>query len=329
MKRPTKAPIYRIAKWKETFEKSDARRLKSLPWISVPTDLGSNGYMAMVEEFDDEAPAIYGAWIALCAFAAGCDERGVLATSKGDAIPLARVAKRTGFPVSVFDKLIAWASNAEVAWIESLSPSGASRKKSEEVSEVPREDSDLPRKPPGELTDYGQDGHYEQDKTDGRTDGETAFSEPEPQPPETPARPPARYVSLDESWEEVRDHAMAIHGQVDPDRRPLSKIDRKHCVQFAALQVGYPELASHFADIAERVGVRVRRGPSLDRPWAWVRSELIRVCNEFGPGFDAMIVNLDMRRTVRTPEGEGLGDSGEFEGNAKAASAGQAANAPP
>ena len=58
--------VYRIAKWTETFERAESRKLKQLTWIAMPVGFSSTGYQAMLEDFDAErAPAIYGAWCAL------------------------------------------------------------------------------------------------------------------------------------------------------------------------------------------------------------------------------------------------------------------------
>ena len=50
--------VYRIAKWSETYETSESRRYKHLTWGSMPVSLESNGYLARVDEFGDDAPAV-------------------------------------------------------------------------------------------------------------------------------------------------------------------------------------------------------------------------------------------------------------------------------
>ncbi len=110
--------IYRIAKWSETFETADSRRHKSLHWVSVPNDCHSNGYAQMIEHFGDEAPAIFGAWIALVKIASTCPIRGILSTSSGAALTVARFSFISHFPSSVFEKLIEWASAQTIGWLE-------------------------------------------------------------------------------------------------------------------------------------------------------------------------------------------------------------------
>lgn len=113
--------VYRIAKWAETFETSESRRYKSLTWVSLPLGY-SNGYNELVEQFQGDAPAIYGAWCALVRIAATAPERGTLATSKGKPWSIERIASETRFPSEVFEKLFAWALQEEVGWIERVPP---------------------------------------------------------------------------------------------------------------------------------------------------------------------------------------------------------------
>jgi hypothetical protein len=109
--------IWRIAKWASTFENSASRKLKALHWVSMPVNFASNGYQCLLDEFGDEAPAIYGAWCALVSVAAQCNRRGVLASDSGKPLKLNHVARTTGFPESVFRKLFDWASSDSVKWL--------------------------------------------------------------------------------------------------------------------------------------------------------------------------------------------------------------------
>ena len=110
--------VYRIAKWDTTFVTSESKRYKNLPWIALPTTFQSNGYQSMIDEFGDDAPAIYGAWCSLIKLASSCTVRGVLASSRGKAFTVSRIARMTYFPESVFVRLLAWAQTEEVGWIE-------------------------------------------------------------------------------------------------------------------------------------------------------------------------------------------------------------------
>jgi hypothetical protein len=267
------AKILRIAKWKETFEKSDAKRLLSLPWISVPTSMDSNGFVSMAEDFGVDAPGIYGAWMALCEYAATCPERGVLATSRGESIPLSRVAKKADWPVEVFERLVEWASSERIGWIEVVSDDGSPRN-----NHVANPD-DL-----GEIPDHKTDGQdrTRQNKTDGRT------------PPANV--PPVRPILFAELWEEIKPKAEELHFAIDPEGRKLKRMDKELSLHFASFRTVYPELEYDWARMFTCVSTRVDSKGSINNPWAWLKSEIIRSCNTHGPGYDAMVRVIDMRR---------------------------------
>lgn len=119
--------VYRIRKWAETFERAESRKLKQLTWIAMPVGFNSTGYQAMLEEFEDRAAAIYGAWCALCAYAATCHVRGTLGNSRGIPLKLSHVARITGLPESVFVDLVAWASRTDIGWLECVPAAELSR----------------------------------------------------------------------------------------------------------------------------------------------------------------------------------------------------------
>lgn len=143
-------PVLRIAKWSETFEKSESRKLKILTWISVPVGFDSTGYQALIEEFGDEAPALYGAWCVLCAIAAQQSVRGTLASSRGAPLKMSAIARRTGFPAEIFVRLVAWASRTDIGWLEYVSADEMSREleKNAENSSVFEGLGESPRNPP-------------------------------------------------------------------------------------------------------------------------------------------------------------------------------------
>jgi len=117
MKTNHDSTVYRIAKWDEVFERAESRKLKTLTWVSVPTSFTSNGYQCMLDEFQDTAPAIYGAWCALVAIAASCTVRGTLCNSRGVPLPTTHLARISGFPGSIFDQMIEWASRPDIGWL--------------------------------------------------------------------------------------------------------------------------------------------------------------------------------------------------------------------
>lgn len=115
--------VLRISKWAKVFETHESRKYSTLRWIALPISFSSNGYQSLLDEFGDDAPAIYGCWCALAAFAASCPRRGVLATSKGKPMRLSHIARTTGFDVKLFQRLVEWASEQSVAWLETMSES--------------------------------------------------------------------------------------------------------------------------------------------------------------------------------------------------------------
>jgi hypothetical protein len=82
--------------------------------------MASNGYVEMISHFGrDEAPSIYGAWIALVLIASRCPARGVLCTSSAVGLSVDRLSFLSHFSSSVFEKLLPWAES--VGWLEVLS----------------------------------------------------------------------------------------------------------------------------------------------------------------------------------------------------------------
>ena len=136
--------VLRVSKWRDTFERAESRKLKTLTWVSLPTSFTSSGYQAMLDEFGDEASSIYGAWCALVVIAAGCNVRGVLADSRGNPLKPSWFARMTGFPVEVFSKLIVWASSPNIRWLDSVPASDVSRVLASEQ----QNDRDSPDAPP-------------------------------------------------------------------------------------------------------------------------------------------------------------------------------------
>jgi hypothetical protein len=119
--------VLRITKWETSFETSESRKYLALSWIALPISFSSNGYQSLLDEFGDEAAAAYGAWCALCSFAATCEIRGVLATSRGVAVKTSHIARTTGFPSKLFDRLIDWASSSTIGWLSTVSDDEFSR----------------------------------------------------------------------------------------------------------------------------------------------------------------------------------------------------------
>jgi hypothetical protein len=113
--------VLRISKWSEVFERAESRKIKQLSWIALPVSFTSAGYQSLLDEFGSDAPAIYGAWCALCAVASSCTYRGVLATSRGIPLRTSHIARTTGFDVVLFERLMAWAIRDEIGWLTTVS----------------------------------------------------------------------------------------------------------------------------------------------------------------------------------------------------------------
>lgn len=133
--------IYRIAKWDEVFERAESRKLKVLTWIAMPVGFHSNGYQSLLDEFEADAAAAYGAWCALASVAATCTVRGLLANGHGTAMKLSHIARRTGLPEALFVRLITWAVDPSVRWLEEVSEAEAKALLLEKISEISKEKS--------------------------------------------------------------------------------------------------------------------------------------------------------------------------------------------
>lgn len=157
--------IYRIAKWQAVFERAESRKLKLLTWISMPVSFTSYGYQSMLDEFEEDAAAVYGAWCALCAVAASCPVRGLLTNSKGQPLKVSHIARRTGFQSAVFEKLIGWASSVDVGWLELVDESEVARLLVENA-DFPSENSDSGESPDDAPKHQGNSPTTEHNRTE-------------------------------------------------------------------------------------------------------------------------------------------------------------------
>lgn len=144
--------VYRIAKWNEVFLKSESRKLKHLGWVSLPVAFDSTGYQSLLDEFDEDAAAIYGAWCALVLVGCSCSVRGVLANSRGNPLRISHIARITGLAAANFERLIAWASRDDVGWLVPMTAG--------ELAEIVESDqvitgpNDTPGDSPGDLLEH-------------------------------------------------------------------------------------------------------------------------------------------------------------------------------
>lgn len=109
-----RTPTYRIKNWSEFFETSESRKRRVLPWIAIPTKHDGKSYRRLMREF---GPAIYGAWVLICAIAAKCPIRGTLADTDG---PLSAIdiSDKTDCPVAVIEQALAAFVSERIGWME-------------------------------------------------------------------------------------------------------------------------------------------------------------------------------------------------------------------
>ena len=114
--------IWAISKFDEVYVKSDNRKHRELKWVSLPVNQSSHGYQCMIDDHGEDAPAIYGAWCALLTVAALANRPGVLMTSRGEPMKRTHISRQTGFPVSIFERLFAWATDPKIGWLVEFDP---------------------------------------------------------------------------------------------------------------------------------------------------------------------------------------------------------------
>lgn len=259
--------VYRIAKWDKVFENAESRRIKHLEWVAWPIRLDSAGYDALIDEFGEDSPAVYGAWCALVCIAATCHKRGTLADSKGRPYSIARIARKAHMPVVWFEKLVAWASTEDVAWLE--------------VVPGPDEGQHLPSDCPADSPPTGDERR--RDETTGQ-------------------RPSVRRIAdtseivIDEDRMRellplIERIARVVTKRKDVVVARLSSGDRRLCFRAAALAV-HRYGADWLEEILEKLS---NRKTKLENEWAYFRSALIgSVGEQFDEDFgiaEKLVVN--------------------------------------
>lgn len=273
------APIYRIAKWKETFETSKTKEYKTLTWVSLPVGFSSNGYHELIEEFGCDAPMIYGAWCALLSVAAQAPERGTLASSKGS-YTLSRIAADTRMPKEIFERLFEWASKLSVGWLEVV----PDEPQVPVADEPGTEDSPAGSLPNGpnltgpNLTKPDVTGHSN--------------------PPAREVRP----VDVGKIWEEIQPKAEQMASTIEPNARKLGE-NFESCIKATVFREIHPELREPFDALVKQIHDKNRRNKPPDRPWGYLRSGIIRICNEHKLNFDLQWVAITIPKSILAPKG--------------------------
>lgn len=256
--------VWRIAKWDKAFENAESKRVENLTWVKWPIGLDSAGFDALIEEFGEEAPSIYGAWCALVCVAAKCHVRGTLADSKGRPHTVSRLAIKTHFPASVFTKLIAWASSEGVAWLELATDLIPNRLEIESESGLARQA-------------FGLD----EDETKTRGDGDMN------RPSVRPLLSDATEIVVDEDgWKLIAATTLRIARVVtknpNVELQRLASGDRRLCIRAAAL-AEWRYGADWLNEILEKLSDRTTK---LDSPWGYFRNSLkISIAEQFGEVF--------------------------------------------
>lgn len=255
--------VLRITKWETSFETSESRKYLALSWIALPISFSSNGYQSLLDEFGDDAAAAYGAWCALCSFAATCEIRGVLATSRGVAVKTSHIGRTTGFPSSLFDRLIEWASSSTIGWLSTVSDDEFSKlliAKEDAKNKKRKRDGSSPEESPGELPE-------ERDKNTATLLNPTLPNNTKPNV--------------------TQHHTTNGPGPKDRGQASVSELSTRWKSQSLSFLVLVEEIAKRFGRLPDKV--RFREGQEIDREliWqmAWVGAEFDRtvvdgICEE-------------------------------------------------
>lgn len=273
--------VYRISKWNEVFERSDTRKLKVLSWVAVPTSFSSHGYQSMIDEFGDDAPSIYGAWCALVAIAASCPVRGTLANGRGNPLPISHISRQTGFPSSVFEKLIAWAKQDTIHWIEEI----------EAVAAVENPDfsteKQLSGKSPDDLPATSRRFPESSRLPDPTQPNPTRHHPTQPNPTGPGDDGSIGGGDFDLSgmdWHGVKDRAIRLCTALGTKGSNVAEQREAWDVCAVAMAI---DRASLIAELVSGI-----RGGNIKKPWPYVRKSIENACQERGVAFNRLAERL-------------------------------------
>ena len=280
--------VYRINKWETAFETSESRKYLALRWVALPISFSSNGYQSMLDEFGDDAAALYGAWCALCSFAGTCEIRGVLATSRGVSVRTSHIARITGFPAALFDRLIEWAARDEIRWVCAVPDDELGSMLADNPNKKKRK-NDSPEDSPGSLPVYREKvGSTEHNITEHNLTKPNITKQYQTAAPVTPG--PAQNDGLVDRWKSptkdflnlVLEIATRFGRLSDKVRcRPGQEIDREFIWQSA--WVGAEFDRGVVDDLCDRLA-----SPDVQKPKSYAEHLLRKLCAQHGHDWKAL-----------------------------------------
>lgn len=109
--------LYKIARWADTYESHETKKLHALRFVLIPNKTDGLGFRRIAAQQD--AANLFAAWILMVEIASKGrkGERGVLAR---DGVPLdaSDLAAMTGFPVAIFERALIFFVDAKMGWLE-------------------------------------------------------------------------------------------------------------------------------------------------------------------------------------------------------------------
>jgi len=287
--------VYRIAKWREVFEKSESRKLKVPSWVSLPIAFGSSGYHSLLDEFGDDAPAIYGCWCALLLVSAGCNVRGMLADSRGNPLRITWIARTTGFPVTLYERLVAWAESEDIGWLERLEAEDVQAAIAENQANT-TDSSSLGESPTQPPEVWGKSRATRQDKT-----GQDMTSHNKTRQDKTPGEAPVdsglsselaaggspvgvvsnpNLMILKERWDRLKSDEKFLESVIENARKlkrvknvAIQSMEKRRVLEFAWAGTDFDP--NVLQGCIERIATR-----QVDKPLAYLDGAFRKLCND-------------------------------------------------
>jgi hypothetical protein len=283
--------VYRINKWETAFETSESRKYLALRWVALPISFSSNGYQSMLDEFGDDAAALYGAWCALCSFAGTCEIRGVLATSRGVSVRTSHIARITGFPAALFDRLIEWAARDEIRWVCAVPDDELGSMLADNPNKKKRK-NDSPEDSPGSLpVEREKVGSTEHNLTEHNLTKPNITKQYQTAAPVTPG--PASKDDLVDRWKrptrnflDLVDELAKRFGNEKIVRRIKSHIDRDYIYRIAWVGAEFDR------EVVDTICASMLRSPSdanyVQNPLAYADKLMRDLCAQHGHEWKAL-----------------------------------------